>query len=99
FVPLKVEAKLGNSENVFFLGVDIHVVIGMRKRRRLNVGTDWRRVIALDLPLEFLAEAFNLTIVAGKFSATAADIDGIATNELFFTWILQVLPTGHPGNR
>src|SRR5256885_2209686 len=91
-----MKSELGNSENVFLLGVDVHKVRRTWQRRSLNQGAHRRRVVALDRAFVFGSEAFNLIVVAWKFSASAAHIYRITASEFFLVRIFQVLPSRHP---
>src|SRR5579859_1355604 len=93
-----MESELRDSENVFLLGVDIHIVRRTWQSRSLNQRAYRRRIIALDRTFVFRPEAFNLTIMARKFSAPAAHIHRITTNEFFLVRIFQILPSRHPGD-
>src|SRR5256885_231778 len=91
-----MKSELGNSENIFLLGIDVHKVHRTWQRRSLNQGAYRRRVVAFDRPFVFGPEAFNLIVVAWKFPAPAAHIYRITANEFFLVRIFQVFPSRHP---
>ncbi len=90
--PAVMEAELRNSENVVIVRIDVEVVCRTGEAWRLNQGADGSGIIALDVALEFRTEAFELIVVAGKFSAASTDIDGVAADEFFFAGIFEILP-------
>src|SRR6185369_17424748 len=53
-------------------------------------------VVALDVALVLRAEAFDGVVVAGELAASAADVDGVAADELLLAWVLEILPARHP---
>src|SRR5215470_13626352 len=98
-MPLEMKAQLRYPEDIFFVGIKVHVIFGMRERRGLNVGADGSGIVALDLALELRAEAFDAAVVTRKFAAASADVERVAAEEFLFARIFQILPARHPGDR
>src|SRR4029077_20115247 len=72
--PLKMKAKLRDTEYVFLLWINVDIVGRAGERRRLDEGAERSRVVALDIALESRAKAFDLTVISGVLSTTAADV-------------------------
>src|SRR5438132_7670337 len=72
--PLKMKSKLGNSEDVFLLGINVHVVGGAGKARCLDEGANRGRIVTLDIAFVCRAKAFDLAVVSWKLSAAASDV-------------------------
>src|SRR6267142_1110879 len=68
FSPLKMKSKLGNSEDVFLVRVNIDVVGRAGKRWRLNEGADRSRVVTLDIAFVLRTKPFDLPVMSGKLS-------------------------------
>ncbi len=66
FSPFIVEAELRDPEDIFFAGIDVHVVRRAGQARRLNIRANGGGIVALDVAFVFGAEAFELRIVAGE---------------------------------
>src|SRR5215469_5438920 len=93
-----MKAELRNSENIYLLGINIHVVGWTGKRRRLNKSANRSGIVSFDLPFVGRSEAFDVIVVPRKLPASASHINRVASNEFFFARILQVLPARHPGH-
>src|SRR5437870_111417 len=93
-----MEPKRRNSKFVFHFRVDIHIVGRTGKRRSLNLGTDWRGVISLDMFLKIGTKALQLLVIPGEAVTPSVRVDGVAPNELLLTRVGEILPARHPGN-
>src|ERR1700730_15032475 len=99
WTPLIMEAKLRNSEDVLFFGVNVDVVCGTRQSRRLNESAYRSRIVTLDVALVLRAKTFDLIVMSGELPTPAADVHRVAANEFFFVGLFQVLPARHPSHR
>src|SRR5437660_1243532 len=93
-----MKPELGDSEDIFLLRINVNVVSGTGKRRRLDESANRRGIVALDLALIGRAKALDLIVVSWELSATAPHVNRVAPDEFFFPRIFQVLPTRHPCN-
>src|SRR5712671_3979414 len=93
-----METKLGNSKDVFLIGVSVHKVSRTRQGRCLDQRSDCRWIVAFDVAFEFRPKTLKLRIMAGEFSTASADIHRIATDKFFLARIFEVLPAWHPAN-
>src|ERR1700693_180644 len=82
--PLEVNTSFWNSKGIFRFRVDIHKVFVGGQSRGLHGQTDWRRIPALDFPLEKRSETFDLIVVRRELRTTPVRIDGITTDKSFF---------------
>src|SRR5215469_5510309 len=93
-----MKTQLRDSEDVFFVRINVHIVRWTGQSRRLNVRANWRRIIALDVAFVLCSETFHLVVIPREVAASAADVYRVSTDEFFFVGILQVLPSGHPAH-
>src|SRR5882724_5316952 len=94
-----METKLGNSKDVFLIGVHVHKVSRTRQGRCLDQRSDCRWIVAFNVAFEFRPKTLELRIMAGEFSTATAEIHRITADKFFFARIFEVLPAWHPANR
>ena len=94
-----MKSKLGNSEDVFLLGINVHVVGGAGKTRCLDESPNRGWIVTLDIAFVCHAKALDLPVMSGELTATAPYVDRVAPDKFFFARIFQILPARRPGNR